>query len=59
MTVVDNITSTTPPDQARAQIESLLYKGVRPSNKFEAAARQSFVDSVMAIMGNDCRLVKV
>lgn len=45
-------------DEARAAAEKILFPSPA-GDKFEAAARRAFIDTVMYLMGDDGRMEKV
>ncbi len=47
------------PEAARARVEELIFKGVKPADKYDQAARNSFMDSVMELMKDGGQFVKL
>lgn len=45
-------------DEARVEVEKLLFPSPA-GDKFEIAARKSFIDTVMYLMGDDGRMEKL
>lgn len=45
--------------KTRIEIEAIIFRGVPPSDKFDRAARNSFMDCVMALMENGGRFIRL
>jgi hypothetical protein len=46
-------------DVARSKVEELLFNGKKPADKFERAARSSFMDCVMELMKDGGKFVSL
>ncbi len=46
-------------EEARARAEELIFKGTKPGDKYDLAARKSFMDLVMELMKDGGQLVKL
>ncbi|NNM68363.1 MAG: hypothetical protein HKM00_00040 [Gallionella sp.] len=47
------------PEAARAKVEELIFEGTKPSDKYDQAARNSFMNLVMKLMKDGGQLVKL
>lgn len=47
------------PEAARARVEELIFKGTKPADKYDQAARNSFMNLVMKLMKDGGQLVKL
>lgn len=45
--------------KSRAQIEAMIFKNVPPTDKFDQAARNSFMDCVMSLLKNGGRFIRL
>lgn len=46
-------------DEARSKVEELLFNGKKPADKFERAARSSFMDCVTGLMKDGGKFVSL